>query len=73
MRNLMPDYQFLEEDKNVPIGYQHIKLHMVFDGEMHFMRKACLVSGGYMTKTPDSLTFSSVVSCKSVRTAFLLE
>jgi hypothetical protein len=35
-------------------------------------RKAQFVAGGHMTKTPASLTYSSVVSRDSVRIVFLL-
>jgi len=55
-------------------GYQEIKCHMIFDIKMDekFTRKARLVAGGHTTDTPTSLTYSSVVSCDSVRIAFML-
>ena len=36
------------------------------------MRKAQFVAGGHMTEPPASITYSSVVSCDSMRLAFLL-
>ena len=40
MKNVMPAFMFLEQDKKVPIGYQHIDCHMIFDVKMDFTRKA---------------------------------
>jgi hypothetical protein len=49
------------------IGYQEIKCHVIFDVKMDFFtRKACFVAGGHMTKTPESITYSSVVSRDSI-------
>lgn len=55
-------------------GYQKIDCHIIFDVKMgeNFRRKARMVAGGHMTTTPSSLTYSSVVSCDSVRLAFLI-
>jgi hypothetical protein len=55
------------------VGYQRIRCHMVFDVKMdNLARKARFVAGGHTTKTPASITYSSVVSQDSVRIAFLL-
>ena len=67
IRNIMTDFQFLEDDKNVPIGYQNIKLHMVFDVQTDFKRKAQLVARLPIAEMPASLTYPSVVSNDSVR------
>ena len=40
MKNVMPAFTFLEQDKKVPIGYQHIDCHMIFDVKMDFTWKA---------------------------------
>ena len=40
MKNVMPAFMFLEQDEKVPIGYQHIDCHMIFDVKMDFTRKA---------------------------------
>ena len=45
-----------------------MRCHMIFDvkfGE-NFWCKARLVAGGHMTNTPDTLTYSSIVSRDSV-------
>ena len=56
------------------IGYKQIMCHLVFgiklDGS--FTRKARFAANGLRTKTPKSLTYSSVVSRDSVRIAFLM-
>ena len=54
------------------IGYTEIVCHMVFDVKIDFTRKAQFVAGGHLTDAPDTITYSSVVSCNSVRTALLL-
>jgi hypothetical protein len=72
MKNVMPAFKFLEDDERVPIGYQQINCHMVFDVKMDFDRKARFVAGGHMTEPPASLTYSSVVSRESVRIAFTM-
>ena len=53
-------------------GYQEITCHLVFDMKMDFMRKARFVANGSKTKTPVSVTYSSVVSRDSIRLAFLI-
>jgi hypothetical protein len=63
----------VEKDRGkLPVGYQKIKCHFVFDIKMgeNFWRKARLVANGNQTEAPPTLTYSSVVSCDSVRTAF---
>jgi hypothetical protein len=54
------------------VGFQEIGCHLVFDVKMDLTRKARFVAGGHMTETPNSLTYSSVVSRDSVRIAFLV-
>ena len=75
MRNVRPASEVFEGTKDqLPIGYQFMKCHMIFDvkfGE-NFRRKALLVAGGHMTETPATLTYSSVVSRDSVRIALMI-
>ena len=40
LKNFMPAFTFLEQDEKVPIGYQHMDYHMIFDVKMDFTRKA---------------------------------
>ena len=66
--------QFKGEKKDLPIGFQEIKCHMIFDVKLgeNFRRKARYVAGGHMTKPPASITYSSVVSRESVRIALMV-
>jgi hypothetical protein len=54
------------------IGYQEILCHVIFNVKVDFTRKARFVAGGHTTDTPGSITYLSVVSCDSVRLAFLI-
>ena len=57
----------------IPIGYQQIRCHMIFDIKQEdFRRKARLVAGGHTTEAPATITYASVVSRESVRIALLL-
>jgi hypothetical protein len=66
MKNVMPAFQFLEDQK-IPIGYKHIDCHMVFDIKMDLTQKARLVAGGHQTDPPKESIYSSVISKDSVR------
>jgi hypothetical protein len=72
MLNVMPAFQFLEDDAPTSIGYQLIWCHMIFDIKMDFTRKARFVAGGHMTEPPPSITYASVVSRESVRIALTI-
>ena len=72
MGNVIPAFQVHEETKaDLPIGYQQIKCHMIFDVKMgeNFRRRARLVGGVHMTKAPSLITYSSIVSRNSIRIA----
>ena len=63
-------FKSLDDNDQVPIGYQFIKCHMIFDIKMtNYARKARLVAGGHMTEAPKCMTYSSVVSRETVRIA----
>jgi hypothetical protein len=72
MKNAQPAFEFLEHDETVPVGYQQINCHMIFDIKMDFTRKARFVAGGHTTEAPAYMTYSSVVSRESVRIAFTI-
>ena len=75
MKNVRPAFEVFEKRKeDIPIGYQHIKCHMIFDVKLgeNFRRKARLVGGGHTTTAPASITYSSVVSRDSVRIALTI-
>ena len=74
MKNVRPAFEKWEENENaLPVGYQKVKCHFVFDVKMgeNFRRKARLVANGNETETPPTLTYSSVVTRDSVRIALL--
>ena len=73
MRNVRIAFKTLENGEHVPIGYQRINCHMIFDVKMEdFRRKARLVAGGHTTKVPACITYASVVSRETVRIALTL-
>jgi hypothetical protein len=75
MLNVCPAFKKWEKNKtNLPVGYQKIKCHFVFDIKMgeNFRRKARLVANGNETEAPPTLTYSSVVSQDSMRVALLI-
>jgi hypothetical protein len=48
MKNVQIAFKILVNGDKVPIGYQCMQCHMIFDGKMEdFCRKACLVAGGH--------------------------
>ncbi len=62
-----------DDGEVIPIGYQQIRCHMIFDVKREdFRRKARLVAGGHTTAAPATITYASVVSRESVRIALLL-
>ena len=56
------------------IGYQQITGHILFGVKLGegFRRKARLVGDGHKTRTPSSVTYSSVVSQDSVRIMLMI-
>ena len=70
MKNVRPAFKVFEKRKEeIPIGYQHIKCHIISDIKLgdNFRRKASLVGRGHTTTAPESITYSYVVSRESVR------
>ena len=66
-------FRIADDGEVVPIGYQQIRCHMIFDVKREdFRRKARLVAGGHTTKAPATITYASVVSRESVRIALLM-
>ena len=63
-----------EEQDSIPVGYERIGVHLVFDVKLgeNYRRKARLVAEGHRTRSPASITYSSVVSRDSVRIGFLI-
>ena len=75
MKNVRPAFEVLEKRKEyIPIGYQQIKCHMIFDVKLgdNFRRKARLVGRGNTKTDPASITDSSAVSRDSVLIALTI-
>ena len=73
MKNVKVAFKTLEDGEKIPVGYQEIKCHLVFDVKMEdFCHKARFVAGGHMTDVPAAATYSSVVARDSVRIAFTM-
>ncbi len=73
MKEVRKAFEIIPDDKAVPIGYQKIPCHMIFDVKMEdFKCKARLVAGGHKTEAPATITYASVVSCETVRIALMI-
>jgi hypothetical protein len=60
-------FQDLEDGECVPVGYQQIRFHMIFDVKAGSLkRKARYVAGGHEKEPPAAMTYASVVSRESV-------
>lgn len=72
LRNVFGAFDFLDDGKSVPPGYNFVETNMVFDVKLDLTRKARLVARGDKLDPPKTETFASVVSRDSVRLFFLL-
>jgi hypothetical protein len=73
MKHVRVAFKILLAGQSVPIGYQKIPCHMIFDIKMEdFWCKARLVAGGHMTKAPATITYASVVSRETIRITLLM-
>jgi hypothetical protein len=73
MTEVQKAFDILPNGKTVPVGYQKIPCHMVFDIKMEdFKHKARLVAGGHKTEAPVTITYASMVSRETVRIALML-
>ena len=73
MKNIRVAFKILEDGESVPIGYQRIPCHMVFDIKMEdFTQKARLVAGGHKTDAPATITYASIVSRETDCIALLM-
>jgi len=73
VKNVNVAFQDLEDGENVPVGYQQIRCHMIFDVKVGSLkRKARYVAGGHTTDAPAALTYASVVSRESIRLGLLI-
>ena len=64
-------FKLLARGEPPPEDHQFIPMWIIFDVKMNLTRKARLVAGGHVTKTPAWDCYCSVASRQSVRLAFL--
>ncbi len=73
MKKVCIAFNILPDGHSVPIEYQKIPCHMIFDVKMEdFRQKARLVAGGHRTKAPATITYASMVSRETVRLALTI-
>ena len=74
MKKIRSAFEIYDGNVKDLVGYQQISTHFIFDIKLgeNFRRKSRLVADGHRTKTPKSVTYSSVVSRDSVRICLLL-
>ena len=67
------EFQIIPKGEEAPTGFQYVNCNMVFNIKMEgFQRKACLVAGGYLIHTPDTITYLSVVIRETVSIALTM-
>jgi hypothetical protein len=73
MNNVIIVFKIINGEESVPLNYQEIRCHMIFDIKMEdFLRNARFVAGVHTTETPHAMTYASAVSRESVRVALTL-
>lgn len=69
MLNVGIAFDILEDDVSMPVGWDKVTGHIIFDVKMDFTRKARWVLDGHKTADPVCSTYAGVVSRESVRIA----
>ena len=74
MNNVGIAFELHDGNPKELIFYQEITCHLIFNIKLgeNFRRKARYVADGHKTETPDSVTYSSVVSHDSFRICLLI-
>ena len=73
MKDASPAFRKLDNGKIVPIGYQRVNCHMIFDIKMKYLcRRARLIAIGHMTDPPSTVTYSIILSRETVNIALKL-
>jgi transposase InsO family protein len=73
IKNVDVAFSDLDDNERIPVGYQQIRCHMIFDIKVGSLkRKARYVAGGHTTDAPTAMTYASVVSRESVRIGLLI-
>ncbi|KAL7480097.1 hypothetical protein ACHAW6_005804 [Cyclotella cf. meneghiniana] len=70
MKNVHIAFDIIADGITLPLDHQYMRCHIIFDVKMEdFCPKAQLLARGHMTKAPATLTYASIVSRETVRTA----
>jgi hypothetical protein len=73
MNDVRVVFKLHNDDQPIPVGYQMICTHIIYNVKMEdFRRKARCVAGGHMTEVPSTITYASVVSRESMMIALTL-
>ena len=67
--NIIVAFNILEDGESVPVGFEYLTVHLIFDVKMDLTRKSRLVADGHETPDPVGSTYAGVVSRESVRIA----
>jgi hypothetical protein len=70
MQNIRVAFDIKSHGMKPPPGHEYADLMMVYDIKMDYTQKARLCACGDQTEPPKEITYSSVVSRKSIRIAF---
>ena len=61
-KDARPDFKKLLNGEIVPIGYQWVNFHMIFDFKMEYFKcKVRLVVKRHVTKPPSTITYAIIV------------
>ena len=72
MSKIFPVVNILDESAPMPIGFQEIPCHIIFNVKMDFTQKARYVAGGHKTQMPEAPTYASTVSHESICIGLLM-
>ena len=61
MKNILVDFQVLNNDQDILLGNIFPECHMIFDVKMDFNRKALFVDNREKTPDPKESTYAGVV------------
>ena len=72
-KNIRVALDIKNSKSEIPIGYQPMECHMIFDIKLDgFKRKARLVAGGHLVDSSSVMTYAGVVSRDTVRIALTM-
>ena len=65
MKAVNVEFEILDDDKHLLVGYTKSRGRLIFDFKMNFTRKARWVKYGHLTPDPNTSNYSGVVSRKA--------